>query len=95
MCVGNFKSVPLQPIDKRGHDARGHKLAQDLTVFDPRCSNLKIVCVVIVLPSMPRDFSKFDELSAAVAQVGSAARSDRRRTPLALSKLFPAGECRP
>jgi len=68
MCIGNFKPVPLQPIHKRGHHSRRHKVSQDPTVFDPSLLELenRLGCYRAALHTA--NFGKLDELSAAVAQ---------------------------
>ena len=68
MCIRNSKPVPLQPIHKRGHHSRRHKVSQDLTVFDASLLELenRLGCYCAALHTA--NFGKLDDLSAAVAE---------------------------
>ena len=68
MCIRNLKPVTLQPVHKRGHHSRRHKVSQDLTVFDASLLELKnrLCCYSAALHTA--NFGEFDELSAAVAE---------------------------
>ena len=74
MCIWNPKPVPLQPIHKRGHHSRRHKISQNLTVFDTSLLELENRLCRYGAALHTANFRKFDKLSAAVASGATAAQ---------------------
>src|SRR6266545_4191718 len=68
MSIGNPKSVSLQTVHERRHDASSDKLTDNLAVFDAALLKLKDRLSGDRAAFHSGNFSELDHLSAAIAQ---------------------------